>query len=73
MASPGWAIRRNQAPASTLAPFAYIQLIWITIGGFLVFGDFPDIWTVLGASIVVASGIYIFYREAKRREPGPGS
>lgn len=59
----------NQAPASTLAPFAYIQLIWITAGGFLVFGDFPDLWTIIGASIVVASGIYIFYREAKRREP----
>lgn len=59
----------NQAPASTLAPFAYIQLIWITLGGFLVFGDFPDLWTVVGAGIVVASGIYIFYREARRREP----
>jgi len=57
----------NHAPASTLAPFAYLQLVWITIAGFLVFGDFPDGWTILGASIVVASGIYIFYREARRR------
>jgi drug/metabolite transporter (DMT)-like permease len=60
----------NQAPASTLAPFAYIQLVWITAGGLIVFGDFPDFWTIVGAGIVVASGIYIFYREAKRREPG---
>jgi drug/metabolite transporter (DMT)-like permease len=58
----------NQAPASTLAPFAYIQLVWITIGGLLVFGDFPDFWTITGAGIVVSSGIYLFYREAKRRE-----
>ena len=58
----------NHAPASTLAPFAYLQLVWITISGFLVFGDFPDGWTILGASIVVASGTYVFYREARRRK-----
>lgn len=58
----------NHAPASTLAPFAYLQLVWITIAGLVVFGDFPDGWTILGASIVVASGIYVFYREARRRQ-----
>ena len=57
----------NQAPASTLAPFTYLQLVWITIAGLVVFGDFPDGWTILGAAIVVASGIYVFYREARRR------
>lgn len=60
----------NHAPASTLAPFAYLQLVWITIAGLIVFGDFPDGWTILGASIVVASGIYVFYREARRRREG---
>lgn len=57
----------SHAPASTLAPFAYLQLVWIAIAGLIVFGDFPDGWTVLGAAIVVASGIYVFYREARRR------
>jgi len=57
----------NHAPASTLAPFTYLQLVWITVAGLVVFGDFPDGWTILGASIVVASGIYVFYREARRR------
>lgn len=63
----------NHAPTSTLAPFAYLQLVWITIAGFAVFGDFPDGWTILGASIVVASGIYVFYREARRRQEAAGS
>jgi drug/metabolite transporter (DMT)-like permease len=63
----------NQAPASTLAPFTYLQLVWITIAGFVVFGDFPDGWTILGAGIVVASGIYVFYREARRRREAGGS
>mgnify|MGYP003344976223 FL=1 len=63
----------NQAPASTLAPFTYLQLVWITIAGLVVFGDFPDGWTILGAAIVVASGIYVFYREARRRREAAGT
>ena len=55
------AIRR--APASVLAPFGFVQLVWVTILGYLVFGDIPDKPTVLGAAIVVASGAYVYYRE----------
>ena len=54
------------APAPTIAPFLYSNLIWATAFGFLVFGDLPDGWTVLGATIIAASGIYIFYRERVR-------
>jgi drug/metabolite transporter (DMT)-like permease len=53
----------SQAPASLLAPFAYAQLIWATVIGLLWFGDFPDFWTLLGAVIITASGIYVVYRE----------
>jgi drug/metabolite transporter (DMT)-like permease len=53
----------SQAPASLLAPFAYAQLIWATIIGLLWFGDFPDFWTLLGAALITASGIYVVYRE----------
>jgi drug/metabolite transporter (DMT)-like permease len=64
-----------QAPASLLAPFAYAQLIWATVIGFLWFGDFPDLWTLLGAALITASGIYVVYRErvvtraAQRQRP----
>ena len=51
------------APAAVLAPMMYSQLLWNTLFGFLISGDFPDRWTVLGAGIVVASGLYIFHRE----------
>ena len=54
------------APASAIAPFNYIQIVWMTIGGALVFGQFPDGWTLLGAAIVVASGAYVFARERKK-------
>jgi len=49
--------------ASTAAPFAYTQLIWTAIFGFFAFGDLPDEFTILGATIIVGSGLYILYRE----------
>ena len=51
------------APASVLAPFSYTQIVWMALIGFLVFGDVPDSWTVAGAAVVVASGLYLFHRE----------
>ncbi|MEI7429902.1 MAG: DMT family transporter, partial [Betaproteobacteria bacterium] len=48
----------DHAPASRLAPFSYSQLIWVTITGFLVFGDFPDFWSLVGITVLVFSGIY---------------
>jgi drug/metabolite transporter (DMT)-like permease len=54
------------APASVLQPFSYTVLVWATIVGFVVFGSLPDWPTVLGAAIVVASGLYTFYRERRR-------
>ena len=51
------------APASAVAPFLYLQLISMVSFGFVVFGDVPDGWTLAGAGIVVASGVYLFHRE----------
>ncbi len=56
-------IAYRHAPASTLAPFIYLGLITHTAGGYLVFGQVPDQWTLLGAGIVSASGIYLLHRE----------
>jgi drug/metabolite transporter (DMT)-like permease len=51
------------APASLLAPFIYTQIIWMTLSGYWFFDDVPDGWTILGASIVVAAGLFVFWRE----------
>jgi drug/metabolite transporter (DMT)-like permease len=51
------------APASTVSPFLYLQLITMVSFGYLVFGDVPDLWTLAGASIIVASGVYLVHRE----------
>lgn len=56
-----------RAPAAVLAPFIYTQLLWMLILGWLVFGDVPGPWTLAGAGIVVASGLYLLDRERARR------
>jgi drug/metabolite transporter (DMT)-like permease len=54
------------APASLLAPISYTQLPWVTIGGYLVFDNLPDHWTLVGATIIIASGLYTAHRERIR-------
>ena len=69
------------ADASVLAPFSYTQLLWVSILGFLVFGEVPGIWTIIGAAFIVASGLYTAHRERVRRsqllavpgEPSPNA
>ncbi len=55
----------ERAEVSVVAPFAYTELIWATILGFVVFGDVPDLWTFVGAGVIVASGLYVLYRERR--------
>jgi drug/metabolite transporter (DMT)-like permease len=49
--------------AGVLQPFIYLQLVWTVVLGYVVFDEIPGPATALGASLVVASGIYVFYRE----------
>ena len=51
------------APAATISPFEYSALIWASLLGFLLWGELPDRITLLGAAIVISSGLYIIYRE----------
>ncbi len=55
-------------PAAVIAPLNYGQLLGTVILGYIVFGEFPDEWTGIGAAIIIASGLYIFYRERRVRK-----
>jgi drug/metabolite transporter (DMT)-like permease len=55
------------APASVIAPLGYVELIGTAILGYLIFNNFPDALTWVGALIIIASGLYIATRERKRR------
>ncbi len=61
------------APASALAPFIYTQMVWTTTLGFLVFGDLPHHWTIVGGVIVITSGLYLLHRETVRGKPDPSA
>lgn len=51
------------APANTLMPYTYSFMIYLTITGYLVFDHIPDQWTLIGAAIIVLSGLIIWWRE----------
>lgn len=51
---------------SFIAPFRYTSLLWAIAIGFLFFGELPDLWMTVGVAIIVASGLYTFYRENRR-------
>lgn len=53
------------APASVLAPIHYLEIVSATLFGWLVFGDFPDPIKWIGISIIIASGLYIIWRERR--------
>jgi drug/metabolite transporter (DMT)-like permease len=55
------------APAALLSPFIYTEIVQVIVLGYLVFGDVPNRWTLVGCVIVVASGLYILHRERKAR------
>lgn len=52
--------------AAVLAPVHYSMMIWATCWGWLIFGDLPDRWTVIGTAIIMSTGLYILRREARR-------
>ena len=59
-------IAYSQAPAAIVSPFNYTQLVGAALMGYLVFHDFPDAWTWVGAAVIISSGLYIGYRERLR-------
>ena len=58
------------APVAVIAPFDYTAMIWAVLVGVAVFGDVPQAPVVAGAVLVIAGGIYIIRREARRGAPG---
>jgi drug/metabolite transporter (DMT)-like permease len=57
----------RRATTTALAPYPYSQMVWMIGFGWLVFHQFPDRWTLIGAAIIVVSGLYIIHRERQLR------
>ncbi len=75
----GWAghqmitIAHRCAPASTLAPFSYAQIIYMTASSWIIFAQPPDRWIVAGALVVLSSGLYIWLRERRLSAESSGA
>jgi drug/metabolite transporter (DMT)-like permease len=55
-------------PAAVIAPLGYVELVGSTVLGYLLFSSFPDLWTWVGAGVIIGSGAYIALRERLQRE-----
>ncbi|PVB60544.1 DMT family transporter [Labrenzia sp. 011] len=53
------------APAAVVAPLQYSQILWATLFGALFFAEMPDIYVAIGSSIIIASGIFVVWRESR--------
>ena len=53
------------APPVALQPLFYTLLIWSTLMGYVLFGDIPDAFTIIGASMIVGGGLYTLFRERR--------
>jgi drug/metabolite transporter (DMT)-like permease len=58
-------LAHRSAPAPVLAPFIYLGLLWMSVAGYLIFGNVPTLWTLSGAAVVILSGLYLLARERK--------
>ena len=62
-----WTRALHLAPASAVSPFYYLSLIWASILGFAIWGEVPTVALVIGSAIVVASGLFLLWRESNAR------
>ena len=54
-----------------LSPFAYLQIIWATSYGYVLFGQLPDRWSALGMAVIVASGLLLALQEQRNARSAP--
>ena len=62
-----WTRALHLAPASAVAPFFYLSLIWASILGFAIWGELPTISLLVGSAVVIASGLFLLWRETNAR------
>ena len=57
------------AHAVVVSPLQYTLLVWVTVFGFFIWGILPDVWTFLGAGVIIATGLYSLHRERLKKSP----
>jgi drug/metabolite transporter (DMT)-like permease len=54
-----------------VVPYQYTLIVWAVVFGWQMFGEVPDVFTLTGAALIVAAGLYIFWREKVTHTPSP--
>jgi drug/metabolite transporter (DMT)-like permease len=57
--------------ASVVAPFAYLGIVFAAIWGIVLYDQWPDRWTIIGALVIVGAGLYVWHRENQSSAPNP--
>jgi drug/metabolite transporter (DMT)-like permease len=63
-----WTRALTLAPATAVSPFYYLLLVWAMVIGYAVWGDVPTVGLLIGSGIVVASGLFLLWHEARRKQ-----
>jgi drug/metabolite transporter (DMT)-like permease len=66
-----WTKALHLAPAAAVTPFYYLMLVWSLVLGYFVWGDVPSASLLIGSAIVVATGLFLFLREARLQRAKP--
>ncbi|HEX2752247.1 MAG TPA: DMT family transporter, partial [Alphaproteobacteria bacterium] len=53
--------------ASTVAPYHYSQMVWGALLGYFIFDEVPEKSTMMGAAVIIGAGLYLIWRETRRR------
>lgn len=61
----GLIVAFTRAPATLVAPFTYVGMVWATLYGFAIFGHLPDAWSFVGMAVIVASGVGLMAHEQR--------
>lgn len=59
------------AEAAVVAPFAYVGILFATLWGIALYGEYPDRWTLVGALVIVVAGLYVWHRETRAATAAP--
>lgn len=55
----------GHAPANILSPFSYSFILYLTVWSYLLFAHVPDVWTIMGAAVIVVAGLILWFREQR--------
>jgi drug/metabolite transporter (DMT)-like permease len=72
VAQYAWTKALLLAPTTAVSPFYYFLLVWAMVIGFVVWGDVPTVELLIGSGIVVASGLFLLWHEARQRAEARG-